>query len=330
MVEDAREEIADAIGAERAEVVFTSGATEANALGVIGAARHTGRPAVLISQVEHDSVAKLADAAPDLQWRHIPVDSEGVSIVPSSLGDDIALASMSLVCAETGVIQPVESLVAASGDTLIHTDAAQAIGHLPVSFSALGVDLLTLGGHKIGAPVGTGALIVRRGVEIDSDRPGGGQERKRRSGTVDAAGAVALAAALNATVEELDAVIERHQALKDRLVAGLPPGVHVTSQAPSSPGMVHLSLPTSSPEVLLMAFDQAGVMVSAGSACHAGVTRPSEILLNMGRDTAGALGVLRVSFGADTDASDIDAFLEALPGALAAAQRMDKHFKERA
>ena len=326
IVEDARTQIAEALGADRAEVLFTSGATESNALGVIGAARGSAtsdRKTALISAVEHDSVGNLSEAASDLDWRVMPVSRAGVTEI-EPISKQVVLASMSVVCAETGIIQPVQSLVEAAGGTLVHTDAAQAIGHVPVNFHDLGVDLMTIGGHKIGAPVGTGALFVRRGVKIVTDRPGGGQERKYRSGTVDAAGAAALAAAVVEATSELDDVAKQHRILREYLLDRLQSPVKVTSPAESSPSIVHLSLPTSHPEALLLAMDQAGVMVSAGSACHSGVTRPSEILLRMGCTEQESLGVLRVSFGRKTAKRDVDSFLHALPAALQAANRMDE------
>lgn len=332
MLEDARERVGTALGAERTEVIFTSGATESDALGVLGAARwarskDAARTKIVVSAVEHDAVAeqRVLAEADGFSWEMLPVDSAGVSAVtPGSLGD-LAVASLCWVSAETGIIQPVEPLVAVvGGEALVHTDAAQAIGHLPVDFSAAGADLLTVGGHKIGAPVGIGALLVRRGVEVVSDRQGGGHERKFRSGTVDVAGAVAFAAALEEASAQLPARVRHYRELRQRLIAGLPDGVRVTSDAASSPSIVHLTLDTAHPEILLMVMDRHGVMVSAGSACHAGVTRPSEILLRMGRSEREALGVLRVSLGPANTPADIDRFLAALPESLAAAGQLDR------
>ena len=259
----------------------------------------------------------------------------------------LALVSLALVSSELGTVQPVAGLVAAlraaegvdegvTGTTaparplpasraLVHTDAAQALSCLDVDVRGLGVDLLSLGGHKIGAPVGTGVLVVRRGVPLVTDRPGGGHERGLRSGTPDVAGACALAAALRATVAERDRVRALAASLRDRLLAGLPEGVCATIPAhtPTVPTLVHLSLPTRHPEAVLLAMDAAGVLVSAGSACHAGVTRPSAQVMAMGRGEDRALGVLRVSTGPDSTTADIDALLAALPRALEAANALD-------
>ncbi len=338
MLDDARERVGAALGADLHEVVFTSGATEADALAVAGGARGARaaderRTGVLVSRIEHDAVGDQREVLePDgFQWRLLPLDRNGVSVIDADAvhegGSTTALASMSLVCSEIGTLQPVDVLVAALAGTaaLVHTDAAQAVGCLDVDFHRLGVDLLSIGGHKIGAPVGTGALLVRRGLSLITDRPGGGQERKLRSGTPDVAGAVALAVALEETVAERSVTVAHLSALRDRLLAGLP--ARVTPTIPASvattPAIVHLSLPTHHPEALLMAMDAAGVMVSAGSACHAGVTRPSQIVMEMGRDESAALGVLRVSMGAMTTETDVDALLGALPHSLAAARALD-------
>lgn len=350
LLEEARERIGAALGADRAEVVLTSGATEADALAVAGGARGSRgrdprRTHVLASRIEHDAVGAQRSGleAQGFHWDLLPLGADGVSVVdPEGLTaaePRLALASLALVCSEVGTVQPVAALVdalAARGGTtghagagepraLVHTDAAQAVGTLDVDFHALGVDLMTVGGHKLGAPVGTGALLVRRGVPLQGDRPGGGQERGLRSGTVDVAGAVSLAAALEEVVAERDRVRAWEESLRERLLADLPEGVGATldRRTPSVPSIVHLSLDTAHPEAVLMAMDAAGVMVSAGSACHAGVTRPSAVVMAMGRDEREALGVLRISFGATSTTGDVDALLAALPGALAAGRALD-------
>lgn len=351
LLEEARERIGAALGAERAEVVLTSGATEADALAVAGGARGSRgrdprRTHVLVSRVEHDAVGSQLSVleAQGFHWDLLPLGPDGVSVVdPVALAGSeprIALASLALVCSEVGTVQPVAALVdalAAHGDrapldagagasrALVHTDAAQALTTLDVDFHALGVDLMTVGGHKLGAPVGTGALLVCRGVPLVGDRPGGGQERGLRSGTVDVAGAVALAAALEEVVARRGRTREWTRVLTDRVLAALPEGVRPTigPDTATAPSILHLSLDTAHPEAVLMAMDAAGVMVSAGSACHAGVTRPSTVVLAMGRSEREALGVLRVSVGDSTTTDDVDALVAALPAALAAGRALD-------
>lgn len=381
MLEDAREQLASALGADRAEVIFTSGATESASLGVIGAAigalgrrsqavagtsaqhgarwdggdgldpaassleasSHGARPRIVVSGIEHPAVAEQREraVAAGFDWLVLPTGHDGVAelddvaFAGDSSGHKTLLASLATVCSETGVVQPVEQLVALGAEYgfLVHSDATQAVGNAlsapqsqgfhALDFHALGLDLMTVGGHKFGAPVGTGALLVKRGVKITSDRPGGGQERQIRSGTQDVAGAVALAVAAEQAVSEVSRRAAEHLALREQLLAGLPPDVRPTALAHAVPSIVHLSLPTRHPEAVLLELDRAGILASAGSACHAGVTRPSAVLLQMGRSEDQALGVLRVSFGRDSSSSDVTALLAALPSAVDAGQRMD-------
>ena len=341
MLDDAREQVAEALGADIHEVIFTSGATESDALGVMAAARgmrgrEEFRALIVVSGVEHDAVAHQREVASreGFSWEVLPVDAGGVSILPVVGGHDappswdgrLAVGSMALVPSEIGTIQPVADfveLVHASGG-LAHSDAAQAIPTLDVSFAGLGLDLMSVGGHKIGAPAGTGVLLARRGIPMTTDRPGGGHERSIRSGTPDVAGACALAAALTEVVSERAAFAARAADLRAHLLAHLPDGVSPTvGESASCPAIIHLSLPTARPEAVLMAFDMAGIAVSAGSACHAGVTRPSDIVMAMGRTEEQALGVLRVSLGRETTRDDIDAFLSALPAAMRAGAALD-------
>lgn len=349
LLEDARERLAVALGAERAEVVFTSGATESAALAIGGSVRQSqagrqdrgeGRLPPLgwvCSGVEHPAVLAQGDfdVSGKVSQLLLPTNESGQALADAATvaqtidGHSVAVGSMALVCSETGVIQPLEQFRDVLRDqephAYVHSDATQAVGNLPVSFADLGLDLMTIGGHKFGAPVGTGALFVRRGLTLRSDRLGGGQERGIRSGTPDVAGAVALSIAAESAQKNVACRVHHAQELRDKLLAGLPPGVVATSSAASVPSIIHLSLPTAHPEVLLLEMDRRGICVSAGSACHAGVTRPSPVLLQMGRSESQALGVLRVSVGPKTRAADIDRFLWALPAALEQAQRMDDY-----
>lgn len=341
MLDDAREQVAAALGADIHEVIFTSGATESDALGVMAAARGVrgragARDLIVVSALEHNAVAHQREVATreGFSWEVLPVDAGGVSILPGESGEDmpaswdgrLALGSMTLVSSEIGTIQPVADfaeLVHASGG-LVHSDAAQAIPTLDVSFAELGLDLMSVGGHKVGAPAGIGVLLARRAIPMTTDRPGGGHERSIRSGTPDVAGACALAAALTEVVAERSAFAARATDLRAHLLSHLPEGTFLTvGESASSSAIIHLSLPTARPEAVLMAFDMAGIAVSAGSACHAGVTRPSEIVMAMGRSEEQALGVLRVSLGHETTRDDIDAFLATLPVAIRAGAALD-------
>lgn len=341
LLEDARERVGAAVGASRAEVVFTSGATESDALALVAASRgmrgaDAARVDVWMSPVEHDAVYEQREVLhrEGFTPRIFAVNSSG-RVEYSDLGpaefERAALMSMTWVCSELGTIEPVCEFASFVHDAwadqapLLHSDAAQAIGYCDVNFAQSGLDLLSIGGHKVGAPVGTGALIVRRGIKMATDRPGGGHERGIRSGTPDVAGACALAAALEFAVEHRLERVQRAQKLRKRLISGLPQGVRLSvDPATASAAIIHLLIPTHHPEAVLLAMDMAGVDVSAGSACHAGVTRPSRVVMALGYSENQALGVLRVSTGLETAVEDIDAFLRALPAAIRAGQALDE------
>lgn len=341
MLEDARERVGAAVGASRAEVVFTSGATESDALALVAASRgmrgaDARRVDVWMSPVEHDAVHEQGEVLrrEGFRPRIFAVNSSG-RVEYSDLGpaefERAALMSMTWVCSELGTIEPVGEFASFVHDAradqapLLHSDAAQAIGYCDVNFAQSGLDLLSIGGHKVGAPVGTGALIVRRGITMDTDRPGGGHERGIRSGTPDVAGACALATALEFAVEHRLERVQRAQQLRERLISGLPQGVRLSvDPATASAAIIHLLIPTHHPEAVLLAMDMAGVDVSAGSACHAGVTRPSRVVMALGYSENQALGVLRVSTGLETTVEDIDAFLSVLPAAIRAGQALDE------
>lgn len=341
LLEDARERVGAAVGASRAEVVFTSGATESDALALVAASRgmrgaDAGRVDVWMSPVEHDAVHEQGVVLhrEGFTPRIFAVNSSG-RVEYTDLGpaefERAALMSMTWVCSELGTIEPVGEFASFVHDApvdqapLLHSDAAQAIGYCDVNFAESCLDLLSIGGHKVGAPVGTGALIVRRGIKMFTDRPGGGHERGIRSGTPDVAGACALATALEFAVEHRLERVQRAQKLRERLISGLPQGVRLSvDPATASAAIIHLLIPTHHPEAVLLAMDMAGVDVSAGSACHAGVTRPSRVVMALGYSENQALGVLRVSTGMETTVEDIDAFLRALPAAIRAGQALDE------
>ena len=341
LLEDARERVGAAVGASRAEVVFTSGATESDALALVAASRgmrgaDAARVDVWMSPVEHDAVHEqgVVLRREGFTPRIFAVNSSG-RVEYTDLGpaefERAALMSMTWVCSELGTIEPVGEFASfvhdarADQSPLLHSDAAQAIGYCEVNFAQSGLDLLSIGGHKVGAPVGTGALIVRRGIKMVTDRPGGGHERGIRSGTPDVAGACALATALEFAVEHRLERVRRAQQLRERLISGLPQGVRLSvDPATASAAIIHLLIPTHHPEAVLLAMDMAGVDVSAGSACHAGVTRPSRVVMALGYSENQALGVLRVSTGMETTVEDIDAFLRALPAAIRAGQALDE------
>ncbi|MDQ7992718.1 MAG: cysteine desulfurase family protein [Propionicimonas sp.] len=320
VLEQARESVAADLGAHPGEVILCSGGTEANNLALLGAAGADGR--ILVSAVEHPSVLEARRVLGE-RVGVLGVDAAGrvdPAGIAAAVGPATRLVSVMWVNNETGVVQPVAEVTAAAhaAGVWCHSDAVQAVGHLPVDFAGSGLDLLSLSAHKVGGPVGIGALLVRRGVRLAAPGFGGGQEAKLRSGTVPVALAVGLATALRLAVTRLSEESVRLAELGDRLRAGLAavPGVRVNTTSPASPAIVNLTVDGTRADDLLMLLDAAGIDCSTGSACTAGVHQPSEVLLAMGRSLAEASGSLRFSFGPATTPGDIDAVLGALPAAV--------------
>ena len=331
-LEEAREELAAALGAEPAEVIFTSGGTEADNLAVKGAvyAHPADRPRLLVSAVEHHAVL---DAATWLGERGLadvgllPVTGDGVVDLDgagAAVGDgwDLALVSVMWANNETGVVQPVEELVALAAQVgaPVHSDAVQAIATLPIDFARSGLAAMTVTGHKLGGPVGAGALLARRELGLAPVHHGGGQERGVRSGTLDVAGAAALARAVHLAVADREAEARRLAVLRDRLVTealAAVPGLRLTGAgALRLPHVAHLTVEGADADSLLFALDMAGVGASAGSACQAGVQEASFVLTAMGYPPELARSALRFSLGRTSTDDDIDAVLAALPEAV--------------
>lgn len=328
VLEEAREQLADAVGAHPTEVVLTSGGTEADNLLVLGGAaarRAAGRPRVAASVVEHPAVEEAVRSLGDDALR-LGVDADGLVTgeALAVLDATVAWASVLWVNNETGAIQPVAAVRDAAHrvGALAHSDAVQALGHVPLSFTASGLDALSLSAHKVGGPVGVGALVLRRGVRIGPIGYGGGQEARLRSGTVPVALAAGFAAAASEAVADLTTEAPRLRALRDRLVAGLAgmDDVEVVGPADVSPAICAATFRGCRAEDLLLLLDAAGIDCSAGSACTAGVPQPSRVLLAMGRSEADAASTLRFSTGPGTTGATIDALLAALPPALARAR----------
>jgi len=345
VVEESRERIASVLGARPSEVVFTSGGTEADNLAVKGtwAARRAEDPArtrLVVSGIEHhavlDPVEFLVAEGATVGWLdpdrcgHIAVDDLRATL--EARADDVALVSVMWANNEVGTVQPVAELAAVAREHGIpfHTDAVQAVAHLPVRFDDSGADLMTVSGHKVGGPMGVGALLARRDARLVPLAHGGGQERQVRSGTLDVPGIRALAVALEETVAVRDVEAKRVMALRDRLLEGalgLGLGITVTGCWTAGdatrrlPGNAHLLVPGCEGDSLLYLLDAAGVECSTGSACQAGVPQPSHVLLAMGHPESEARGALRLSLGHTSTDADVDAFLSALPGVVERARR---------
>lgn len=348
VAEQSRERLAEALGARPSEVLFTGGGTESDNLAVKGlywARRDSDaqRRRLVVSPAEHhavlDSVEWLVkhDGA-EVTW--LPVDRTGrirPEALAEALGDgrDVALTSVMWANNEIGTVSDIAALAAVSHAVGVpmHTDAVQAVGQVPVDFGASGVDALTMTGHKLGGPMGAGALLLRRDAECTPLLHGGGQERDVRSGTLDVAAIVGLAVATVTAVGRRGQRAAEVGALRDRLVR------EVTAQVPDAqlngaplddvvadgpgrlPGNAHLSFPGAEGDALLMLLDARGIECSTGSACSAGVARPSHVLLAVGADGERARSSLRFSLGHTSTDADVDAVLEVIGPVVERARR---------
>jgi cysteine desulfurase len=343
LLEDAREVVAAAVGADPAEVLLTSGGTEADNLAVKGTfwARRAADPRrtrIVVSAVEHHAVLDAARWLGEQQGADVvelAVDAEGVvdlDALEDELrrhADRIALVSVMWANNEVGALQPVREVAAAAAahGIPVHSDAVQAVGHVHVDFRATALAALSLSGHKLGAPVGTGALVARRDLGLVPVQHGGGQERGVRSGTLAAAPGKALAAAVRSAVAALPQEGERLSALRDRLLAGVTGSVddvvpHGPPPGPGRlPGSVHVTVAGADAEVLLYLLDAGGVAASSGSACQAGVEQVSHVLSAMGVAEGLARGALRFTLGHTSTKADVDALLRLWPEVVARARR---------
>jgi cysteine desulfurase len=353
VVEESRESLATALGARPSHIVFTSGGTEADNLAVKGLfwARRAADPRrvrILASKIEHhavlDALFWLEDhEGAQLDW--LPVDRYG-RVDPGTLEeairaepDTVALVTVMWANNEVGTVQPIHALVevAHTYGVPIHSDAVQAIGHLPVDFSASGLDAMTVTGHKIGGPIGVGALLVDRKAQLTPLLHGGGQERDLRSGTLDTPAIAGLAAAAEVTAKELDDETVRLAGLRDTLIEGVRAAVPdavlsgiphpALAGAPADgvdaarlPGIAHFCFPGCEGDSLLLLLDARGIECSTGSACSAGIVQPSHVLLAMGADPELARGSLRFSLGRTSTEQDVAALLDALPAVVSRAR----------
>jgi len=336
-LEEAREQIAELLGADAAEVIFTGSGTEADNIAIQGLAfgskAHRGAHVIASSDIEHPAVVESVDwltmGPLDLSFDRavLPVDAtgrvraeewiaglEGGADTPS----DLALLTCMWANNETGAIQPVQQLAefARKHNVPFHTDAVQAIGHLPVDFHALGATTLAASAHKFGGPKNTGLLLARRDADILSPVRGGGQERKLRSGTVNVQGAVGCAAALASSIKELDQATARMRIARETLRAAAQEidGVRIwTPEDGALPGHLHMSFPGAEGDSLIMLLDAAGVDASTGSACSAGVNRASHVLTAMGVPVDVARGALRLTIGADIADEQVEYLAGILP-----------------
>ena len=348
-VEYARERIARAIGADPAEVIFTSGGTEADNLAVKGIywkrrEEDPQRTRILVSSIEHHAVEDTCEWLEKAEGAHvewIPVDERG-RVDPQTVRElieknpeDVALVTVMWANNEVGTVQPIPEIAAIAAEYGIpmHSDAVQAFGAVPIDFHASGTTALAISGHKIGGPMGIGALVATRAVQMTPVLHGGGQERSVRSGTIDAPAIAGFAEAAVHAVEHLPEESARIAALRNELVAAvsaLIPQAHLSGEDPLTeeypgqkrlPGNAHFTFENAEGDTLLFLLDMQGISSSTGSACNAGVTRPSHVLIAMGMDEDTARSAQRFTLGHSSTGADIARLIAALPTAYTQAAK---------
>jgi cysteine desulfurase len=327
-VDEAREKIAALLNCRPSELVFTSGGTESDNLalrGVAAAYRQKGNH-IVTTAIEHHAVLHTCRALQDegFEVTYLPVDEHGLVApeqVAEAITDRTILVSIMHANNEIGTIEPLADIVRAvkekRPDVLVHTDAVQTVGHIPVDVEALGVDLLSFAAHKFYGPKGVGGLFVRRGVKLVPQLTGGGQERNRRSGTENVAGIVGMAKALEIAVAEMPTEIPRLQTLRDELINGVLAQIpdsrlngHPTQRLPHNANFSFFGVEG---EALLLQLDLHGIAASSGSACTSGSLEPSHVLLALGLSHEWALGSLRLTLGRFTTRQHLERVLAVLP-----------------
>ena len=328
-LEDAREVLAKEVGCLPSEVIFTASGTEANNIALKGlywAGREDGKNIVVISSIEHHAILDPAHWLATHEQAEViqlfvsddgVIDLDFLKNLVKTRGNEIAVISVMHANNETGVIQPIGEVVRIAGQIPVHTDAVQSFKKVSLSFSNLGVTAMSLSAHKIGGPLGIGALILKRTVEIPSLLHGGGQEREIRSGTLNAPGIIGFSAAATSSYYNADAVV----ALRDRFISSLqeliPEAIINGLSSERLPGIVNVTFPGTQSDTLLLLMDGEHISCSTGSACSAGVHEASHVLLAMGHSEITAQSSLRFSFGADSTASECDFVVSVLPDVIA-------------
>jgi cysteine desulfurase len=326
-VDDARTSLAKLINAEPSEVVFTSGGTEADNFairGVAEAVESTGRRHLVASAIEHEAVLNTLKALSRRGWRVslVPVGASGVVSVDdvrAAVTDDTAVVSVMHANNEIGTIQPIAAIAEAAHarGALLHTDAVQSVGKIPVDVRALGADLLSLSAHKFNGPKGVGAVWIKRGTRVQPTMTGGKHERNRRAGTENVPAIVGMGVAARLAISKIAADATRVAALRDRLEAGIlaaVPGTAINgARDPRVPNTTNISFDRVEAESLLIALDLEGIAVSTGSACSSGTLEPSHVLRAMGLPAHRTQNSLRFSLGLFSTDAEVDRVVEVLP-----------------
>ena len=317
VLEESREQIAKFIDSHPSEIIFTASGTEADNLAIKGLFWKSGKKLIVISGFEHKAVLEPAEWLVEKEGAEliqIPIIKEGIidldflKELVKKRGSEIALISVMHSNNEIGALQPIDEVIRIAGEIPVHCDAVQSLLKVPVTFK--GLTALSLSAHKVGGPVGVGALVLKKGLDIPALLHGGGQEREIRSGTINTAAICAFAAALTSYPS-----VEISK-LRDQLIAGIKtsiPGALINTPENALPGIVNVSFPGTKGETLLLLMDMEGIACSTGSACSAGVHRPSHVLIALGRSEEEAIGTLRFSLGAQSTQEDVEKVLSVLP-----------------
>jgi len=323
-VETARSQVAAALGAGDKEIVFTAGGTESDNLALFGYLQRFEPGHFIIGAIEHPAVMEAARALNRLGWAvdFIPVDEYGtidLDAYEQAFRDDTRLASVMFANNVVGTIQPVAELarIAHEKGAVFHTDAVQAVGSVPIDVQDLGVDMLTISGHKLYGPKGIGALYAKRGTRLTPMIHGGGHERRLRSGTENVPGIVGLGAALEIAVAEMPETKPRLEGMRDRMAAAVigsvPDTMYLGHPTERLPGNVAFTVRYIEGESMLLQLDTHGYMVSSGSACASGSLEPSHVILALGLGAEEAHGSLRISLGRENTDDEIDGFVDVFP-----------------
>jgi cysteine desulfurase len=338
-LDEARERVARCLGASVDEICFTSGGTESDNLAILGAWRarkDEGRNALVTTPIEHKAVLESVHQATreGAEERFCSMTTQGVvdvSAFGEVIGSDTAIVTIMWVNNEIGTVQPIEQLaqIAKAGGSLFHTDAVQAFGKIPIDAKAIPFDVLSVSGHKIGAPKGVGAIFIRRGMVIEPLLHGGSQDRGRRPGTENVAYAVGFATAAELAVAHRDAECTRLERLRNRLeeaiLARIPDAmIHGRGAAQRAPHIVSVSVPGTDSESMLMALDLRGIGCSAGSACQSGSISPSHVLSAIGVAPDLASSAIRMSLGSLTTDACIDRVAEVFPALVDKARGLSR------
>lgn len=333
-VEDARDQLAKNLGCLASEIIFTGSGTEANNIAIKGLFwfRNSDkpRPIIVTSAVEHQAILEPAQWLAEHEGAEhilIPVNISGVidldflKKLVTERADEIALISVMHSNNETGALQPLSDVLAIAGDIPVHSDAVQSWNKVALSFSELGLFALSLSGHKVGGPIGIGALVLRRGIDIPALIHGGGQEREIRSGTVNAPSIIALAEAITHSNYSAADVSNLRDKFEKSLLQLIPDAIINGSISDRLPGISSVTIPGAANETMLLLLDSEKVSCSTGAACTAGVHRPSHVLESMGLDEASVMSTLRFSLGATSTEADVDIALAALPRVVERARK---------